>query len=46
MLVTPGPVMTKATPGLAGGAGVAIGHEADALFVAGEDVADPDQHGS
>ena len=41
MLVRPGPVMVKQTPGLPRGAGIAVGHEARALLVARQDVLDP-----
>ena len=40
VLVMPGPVMTKATPGLPVARRIAIGHEARALFMARRDVAD------
>ena len=40
MLVAPGPEVTSATPGLAGGAGIALGRVAGALLVADEDVLD------
>ena len=40
VLVRPGPVMTKATPGLPRHTRIAVGHEARALLVARRDVAD------
>ena len=40
VLVSPGPVITRATPGFACDTGIAIGHEAGALFVARCDVPD------
>ena len=40
MLVIPGPVMMKHTPGLPDDARISVRHESRALFVAGRDVPD------